>query len=102
MIIKDLPENNRYVFYVSVYDEISREWSKNSEASEPISIRIEFTLGYKIDSNNKVTISWSQTGRFKEYKISRYNLKMLINKSDEVLDYPIKNEIRKCNNLTSI
>jgi hypothetical protein len=47
--------------------------------------------------DNKANISWEQTGKFKNYPISRYNIKIWIADSDTPTDYNVKNEIMKCN-----
>ena len=96
MIVKDLPPNNRYTFYVSIYDEISGEWSPKSQPSKPIDIKIEVSLTYSFSDDGMVTINWTQSGKFKEYKMSRYNLKVWINQDETPKDFPIKDEIRKC------
>ena len=81
---------------VSVYDELSRAWSANSTLSKQIDIKINVTLKHTFFVNNTVQISWEQTGKFKNYQLSRFKAKLWIGDNETPTDYMITDHIIKC------
>jgi len=88
--------NDKYTFIVSVYDQNLKKWSLNSRPSSPVEVKIGMSIKVLFHEDNNANISWEQTGKFKNYPISRYNIKIWINDSDTPTDYNVKNEIIKC------
>lgn len=91
--IKDLPPNNKYSFMVSVYDDLSKQWSSNSSFSIPINIKIEVKIEHSFFDNDNVKINWEQTGKFKNYQLSRYNIKVWTGENESPKDYIIADQI---------
>ena len=58
-------------------------------------MKIEVTISLSI-TDGMPKVAWEQTGKFKTYQMSRYNLKVWTELSETPKDYPIREEIRKC------
>lgn len=90
LIINNLPVNNIYTFQLSIYD--GKQWSINSKPSSPVSLEIGMKIKETIiDEIGK--ISWEQIGKFKNYYISKYTIRIWSNDDEKSQDFIIHENI---------
>jgi hypothetical protein len=89
--IYNLPYNFAWQFRVSIFDQTSGKWSKFSRATNQLATSVNLLIALEQQDLTSLKISWTQTGRFKNYAISRYIVHVSVNGEPFVEYFDSKN-----------